>query len=38
MAIKLKTQNITDMFTPIELVTTNIAAIPGISGVTDHGL
>lgn len=40
MSIRLKTQNITNMYTPIELVSTNIgqvAYIGGGGGVTDHG-
>jgi len=39
MAIQLKSQNVTNMYTPIELVTTNIAVLGGgTGGVTDHGM
>jgi hypothetical protein len=41
MAIKLKTQHITNMYTPIELATTNMWYAGGhggtVGGVTDHG-
>jgi hypothetical protein len=40
MSIRLKTQNITNMYTPIELVTTNIGQVAyhgGGGGITDHG-
>jgi hypothetical protein len=39
MPIQLKTQNITNMYTPIELVSTSISVYGGGGGgVTDHGL
>ncbi len=40
MSIKLKTQNITNMYTPIELVSTNVGMVAyhgGGGGITDHG-
>jgi hypothetical protein len=41
MSIRLKTQNITNMYTPIELVSTNIGQVAyhggGGGGVSDHG-
>jgi hypothetical protein len=39
MPIQLKSQNVTNMYTPIELVTTNVALVGGNTGggVTDHG-
>jgi hypothetical protein len=40
MAIRLKKQNVTNMYTPIELITTNVGQVAyhgGGGGVTDHG-
>jgi hypothetical protein len=40
MTIRLRTQNITNMYTPIELVSTNIGQVAyggGGGGMTDHG-
>ena len=38
MAIVLKGQNITNMYTPIELITTNIGYAGAGGGITDHGM